>query len=229
MTSLLKRAGVVFVLAATFAATAAQAQEWTWRVDTAQSRLTVTVFRTGAFSPLLHDHFMAPKEWSGEVTADPARPEAARVEIRASAGSLEDQQTELSAEDRVKVNATSRSPEVLDASRYPEILYSAGRFEPAASPPAQAGGETVLQGTLVGALTLHGRTRELRVPVLARISGDTLTAEGRVTFNQTGFGIRPFSSACMAVHAVATMDDVDALTKRARFQLLSHIAPCAGQ
>ena len=90
------------------------------------------------------------------MSFDPQHPEQARVEITVAADSLNDQNKQLSAPDRQKVEDQTRSPTVLDAARYPEIRFSANRFEPS---PKQNVAGGVLEGDLVGQLSLHGRTQ----------------------------------------------------------------------
>ena len=163
-----------------------------WHVDAGQSTLVVHVSKKGLFSPALHDHDFVPTRWQARLSFDPAHAEQAHVEISVATGSLQDQQKELSAEDRQTVENQTRSPQILDAARYPEIKFVADHFEPS---PKQNVAGGVLDGNLVGQLSLHGRTQPLRVPVHARVENDRLHAEGKVVFNQSAFGIKPYSRA----------------------------------
>src|SRR2546428_5536775 len=106
-----------------------------WRVDIAQSRLVVHVFRKGLLSPVLHDHHFVPERWSATVTFDPDRPRQAEVRVTVAADSLRDRQPQLSPSDIQTVERQARGPKVLDADRYPAIRVTA---DPLGMPPSAA-------------------------------------------------------------------------------------------
>ena len=61
--------------------------------------------------------------------------------------------------------------------------------------------------TVVGNLTLHGVTREIRVPVDAILSPDgKLSADGEVSFDFTEFGVVPPSALFGAIKAGSVVD-----------------------
>ena len=172
-----------------------------WRVEMAQSRLVVHVFRKGLLSPVLHDHHFVPERWSASVMFDSDRPQQAEVRVTVAADSLRDRQPQLSPSDIQTVEGQARGPKVLDADRYPAIRFTADRLEM----PPSAAGAAVAEGVLVGALDLHGRTRAVRVPVRVRWTGDSLDAEGEVSFMQSDFGIEPYHAL---LGAIAVQDRV---------------------
>lgn len=182
----------------------ARAATRSYRVLPDESELVVHVFKAGAFSPVLHDHHFVPGEWSGHATFDPERPAETTAVVTVQADSLRDRQPKLSKDDLAKVNAQVRGPEVLDAAKYPTIRFEAKRLEldRAASDPAKG----YLRGKLFGALTLHGRTRTIGVPVAARWSGDALAVNGKVAFRQSAFGIEPYAQLG---GAIAVQDAVE--------------------
>ncbi len=179
-------------------ATRALADPASWRADTSKSQMTVHVLKKGLLSGMAHDHHFVPGEWSAKARFDPARPSDVHVEVVIVAGSLRDNQPKLSAEDRKKVDQQAAGPEVLDASRYQEIRFTANRFEP--SVPAPAGRR--LQGVLVGTLSLHGQTRPLSMRVVATAAGEGWRVLGAASFQQSDFGIEPYSGflGTIAVH-----------------------------
>jgi polyisoprenoid-binding protein YceI len=79
-----------------------------------------------------------------------------------------------------KVRATMQT-DVLDIARYPEITL--------ASRTVRQSGDTLY---VLGALTLHGQTRDVPVVLGVEISSDTLRTTGTFTIRQTDFGIRPY-------------------------------------
>jgi polyisoprenoid-binding protein YceI len=163
-----------------------------WSVDAAQSRLTVKVLPAGLLASTLHTHFFQPESWSGEIAWDPNHPERVRVGVRIAADSLRDHQPKLSAKDVAKVERQVCGSEILDAPRFPEILFEAGRLE-SAELPAGATGE--FRGRLAGTLTLHGQSHPLEFPIQGRVAPDRLEASAEASFKQSDFGIKPYATA----------------------------------
>jgi polyisoprenoid-binding protein YceI len=56
------------------------------------------------------------------------------------------------------------------------------------------------------AITLHGNTRTLQAPVRIEADADQINVTGRLTFDQTDFGITPYS---LLGGAVAVQNRVD--------------------
>ena len=181
-------------IASLLAATAsAQPDASRYQLDSAGSELTVHVFKSGLFSGFLHDHLFVPQQWSCTVEFDAAHLEAFRAQLSVATASLRDNQPKLSAEDRAKVESQVASPEVLDATRFPEIRFTADRLV------ASADKSEEFQGTVFGKLSLHGVTRPLEFPVRVWRRGDARVVLGKVSFNQSDFGISPLSKAGGAI------------------------------
>jgi polyisoprenoid-binding protein YceI len=151
------------------------------------------VLKSGLFSLFAHDHHFLASDWRATAAFDTANPSEPQVEVVVSASSLRDEEPALSENDRDTVNHQAASPEVLDASRYPEIRFvsSSMRLAPRPSGSSDRG----IEGVLAGTLSLHGRARPLSVPITATRSGETWQARGFITFKQSDFGIQPFSTA----------------------------------
>ncbi len=179
----------LFASAVAFAAPAS-AEPRDYVVDTSHSKLMVNVFRSGAFSPALHDHHFAATQWNGRTTFDPARPGETRATLTVQAGSLRDQESSLSEKDLAKVNAQVRGPDVLDAAKYPEIRFELTRLD--LDPSSTNVEQGVLHGKLVGNLSIHGQTRRATIPVAAKWSNDVLAVNGKIAFLQSDFGIKPY-------------------------------------
>ncbi len=181
-------------------ATQARADAVSWQADTTKSQLAVQVLKKGLFSGMAHDHRFVPAEWSATARFDPARPMDAEINVVIMANSLHDDQPKLSPEDRGKVDGLAAGPEVLDASRFREIRFTANRFEP--SEPLPGTPARRLQGVLVGTLSLHGQTRPLSIRVVATTEGGGWRVLAAVSFRQSEFGIEPYSGflGTIAVH-----------------------------
>ena len=171
----------------------AEASSDTWELDSTRSELSLHVFKAGLFSGFLHDHLFVPQSWKVTVHFNPSHPESFHVDVVIAASSLRDMEPKLSAEDRAKVDQQVISADVLDATRFPEIAFSAARLVST----AQHGDE--LEGTADGKLSLHGVTRSLQVPVRVWERGGEQVVLGKVSFKQSDFGIAPLHKAAGAV------------------------------
>ncbi|HLK51529.1 MAG TPA: YceI family protein [Bryobacteraceae bacterium] len=161
------------MIAACWAGTAAAAP---LAIDTAKSTVTVEVKKAGVFSAFGHDHKIAAPPSAG--TVDTA---AHAVELRFRAAALEVHDRGVSDKDRNEIQNTMLGPDVLDAKRYPEIVFRSTQVETAGA------GAWKVQGDL----TLHGQTR----PVIAEVREDSGRYVGSVRFRQTEFGITPVKVA----------------------------------
>jgi polyisoprenoid-binding protein YceI len=173
-----------------------------WTIDASQSRVIVHVSPAGLLSSALHAHHFEPDEWSGEVAWDPEHPRNVRVEVRVAAGSLRDHQPKLSAKDRAKVEGQTRGAEILDSAKFPQILFQAQKLDLDRSP---SDGDGDFRGTLMGTLTLHGKTLPLGFPIQGKLSGDRFEVRATASFKQSDFGITPYSTA---LGTVAVKDEI---------------------
>lgn len=170
------------------------------RIDTAHSKMTVHVYKTGLFSAFAHNHEIEAPIESGEVnesgsTEAPAGANAARavganpgrdaagssVELRVDARKLRVLDPDASAETRAKIQETMLGPQVLDADRYPEIRFKSAEIE------AKGTGTWVVHGML----ELHGQSHPVAVDVA--LKGGIY--RGTAALKQTAFGIKPVSIA----------------------------------
>ncbi len=138
-------------------------------------------------------HVIAFSSVSGRVGFDPAQPGKASLLVLVKTSDFRVLDTWVSDKDKIKVAQLTRSADVLDAARHPEI-----RFESWSGfrPDGVAGKYRV-----PGMLTVRGRTQP--VELLVTLHG--LTATGTVTFSMSSFGIKPPSAA---LGAVGTRDEM---------------------
>jgi polyisoprenoid-binding protein YceI len=210
------RARLLGLLAVSLAlADSALAAEARWSADPARSRIVVHVRKKGLLSGMAHDHAFVPAAWRATASFDDARPSGARIEVVVEAGSLHDEQPSLSAEDRAKVDAQAAGRDVLDARRYPEIRFTAAGATGAALDAAPDG---AIAGELTGTLALHGREHPVGVRLRAtREEEGGWRARGTARFDQSEFGIRPYSGflGTVAVHDAVEVE-YDLVLVRAR-------------
>lgn len=170
-----------------------------YRVDPARSLVVVEVRRGGTLARLGHDHVVASHDVRGYVAPDEGRADLyLRLDrlvvdepgLRAEAGF----DTDPSAAD---VAATRRNmlESVLEAERHPFALVSA----------IHAGGANG-GASLTVALALHGITRSFEIPVALEADRQRFEASGRMTLEQSAFGIAPFT---VLGGALQVLDRVD--------------------
>ena len=119
-------------------------------IDTAQSVMTVRVYKAGLLSALGHNHEIAAPIAGGTVDTT-----ARQIELHTHARALQVRDPGVSDKDRTEIQSTMLGPEVLDAERHPEIVFRATAAEPLSA------GSWKVQGNL----TLHGQTRAVAIEV----------------------------------------------------------------
>ena len=184
------------------------------RVDPAESLVVIEVRRSGSLARLGHDHVVASHEVGGYVAPDEGRADlfvalerlaVDEAALRAGAG-FDTQPTESDIEG-TRANMLGK---VLEAEKFPFALIRVSG--------ADASQRDV---TLSVEITLHGSTRTLQAP--ARIDADAgeMSVTGRLSFDQTDFGITPYS---LLGGAIAVQNRVDL-----RFRIRARRLPGAGQ
>ncbi len=166
------------------------------QIDSARSLIVVTVRRGGVLARLGHDHVVASHAISGTVAPRQNRADFTfrldemkidEADLRQIAGL--DKQPSADAIAGTRHNMLTK---VLDAERYPLVRVHAERG--AAGQPLQA------------AITLHGVTRTLALPVTLREEHGVITVTGTTTLKQTDFGLTPFS---VMAGAMAVQDQME--------------------
>ena len=161
--------------------------EQTFAVDVAQSRMTVSVEKSGMFSFAGHEHEVLATAIEGTVVADTAEVARSSVRLRFASAGLKVSGKGEPPEDVPKVQDRMLGAETLDVARFPEIEFHSTLVEGREAPA----GTWNLRVT--GDLTIHGQTQKLTLPVRVQITGDALTASGQAVIKQTDFGIKPIS------------------------------------
>jgi polyisoprenoid-binding protein YceI len=143
-------------------------------INTALSKITIHVDKTGLFSFAGDKHEIAAPISSGTVDE-----KAGTVEFTLDARKLQALDPQLSPEKRAEVQKTMEGPAVLDSAKYPEIRF---RSTTATSTGPNA-------WTVIGDLTLHGQTH----PVSVSVKKEKESYTGSAKLKQTAFGITPVS------------------------------------
>jgi hypothetical protein len=157
-----------------------------YRIDPAQSLVVIEVRRGGSLARLGHDHVVASHEVTGYVAPGEGRADMyialARLvvdepQLRKEAGF----DTQPSESD-IEGTRSNMLNHVLEAEQFPFALI------------AVAGADAKqTKATVSAAITLHGHMRTLQVPAEIAADADSIVVSGRLAFNQTDFGITPYS------------------------------------
>lgn len=166
-----------------------RAAEQEYVIDTRASRVLVQVGKSGLFKFAGHEHEVEAPLRDGRILADPEDATHASLHFAVATAALRVTGRGEPPDDVAEVQARMLGPDVLDASRYPEIVF---RSSVASAKALGAGAYDV---SVVGELTLHGSTRQVTLPARVKLAGDTLEATGVIDLRQTDYGIRPVSVA----------------------------------
>lgn len=169
------------------------------KVDAAQSLIVLKVRRDGPFARFGHDHVVASHDVSGFVAPDDNVADLVvpldklavdEAPLRTEAGF----DTQPTADD---IAGTRRNMlvHVLEAERYPQALIHIAR---------KSGKDDA--ATLDVAITLHGTTRHFDVPVRIGKKADSMIVSGRMLFDQTDFGMTPYSILNGAIRVQNRLD-----------------------
>lgn len=151
---------------------------------TDEGRITLRTFRDGLAAQAGHDLTIEAVRWSGELVIAPDLTPASLIVnvdlgalvVRAGTGGIKP----LTDRDKREIAVSARK--VLPADRYPEATFTATSFEPG---PDDTG------GTIVGTLTIGGRSQPQRLQVS---QAGPSQYRATTTIRQTSFGIKPYSA-----------------------------------
>jgi polyisoprenoid-binding protein YceI len=170
-----------------------------YRVDPKESLVVIEVRRAGKFANLGHDHVVASHDMRGWIA-----PEEGRADLYVPLESLTVDEAELRkrsgfdtqpSESDIEGTRANMRDKVLEIEKYPFAVVRVTDIRAA-----------TLEAPLKFAITLHGTTRSFEVPVTLGAEGARLSVSGRVSFDQSEFGITPYS---VLGGAVAVRDRVD--------------------
>jgi polyisoprenoid-binding protein YceI len=153
----------------------------TYRIDASQSRFMAHASRGGLAWFKGHSHNLAVRDFSGtvELTVDSIDPASLQMSVRAD--SLEETDPVFTPEQKTIIKK-ELDELVLESAKYPEITFRS----------------TDVKGTLVGGkfdvrirgdLNLHGVTRQITIPAVVTVEGDTLRAVGEFEIDRKDFNV----------------------------------------
>ena len=157
-----------------------------FRVDPAESLIVIEVRRGGSLARLGHDHVVASHEVTGYIAPGEGRADLyvtlARLVVDEPALRKEAGFDTQPTESDIEGTRSNMLNHVLEAERFPFALVSVVGADP-----------TRKTDTLTVAITLHGQTRTFQVAAEVAADAERISVSGRLAFNQTDFGITPYS------------------------------------
>jgi polyisoprenoid-binding protein YceI len=163
------------------------------------SRVRIHVGKAGAFGFAGHPHDVeAPV--TGSVSVDRSDLSRSEVRLEFDSASLRVTGEGEPAQDVPEVQRVMLSERVLDAKRYPKIVFQSRRIATTSS------SAPTLNLSVEGDLSLHGVTKPIVVPVRVTSRDGSFTVEGTATLKQTDFGIQPVTAAGGTVRVKDALD-----------------------
>jgi len=166
------RKSLIFFAAFTALAFATSADK---SIDAAKSTMTVHVYKSGAFSAFGHEH-----EVSAPIAEGSFNEETPAVTLRVESAKMRVVDKEISDTDRTKVQETMLGPQVLDSSKFPQIVFKSS------SADRLGDGKWLIHGDLM----LHGQSH----PVNVHVEGQSGHYQGFAEIKQKDFGMTPVSA-----------------------------------
>jgi polyisoprenoid-binding protein YceI len=159
----------------------------TYELNAGESRFIVQAFAEGLLSAFGHSPKFNVGDFGGQVRVEDNKLEGASVQLMVKADSLH-VIDEVSEKDRQEIESSMRA-DVLETSRYPEIVFKGTAVAP----------DRIYEGfyrlKIEGDLTLHGVTRNHSIDALVRLLENGLRAEGESRLRQSDYRIKRVSVA----------------------------------
>ncbi len=158
-------------------------------VDPAASRVRIHLGRAGLLKFLGHDHEIDAPIVDGRVEVVDGDPARSSVRLRFEARRLAVVPGTEPANDIPKVEQRMRGPEVLDAERYPDVVFTSSAVAGEMTEPGR------YRLVMRGALQVKGRSRPVEIPLEVQRTGSEILARGEVEWRLRDLGVEPPSVA----------------------------------
>lgn len=185
----------------------AQTGTVTYVLDKTKGKFIAHAFAGGLLWFKGHDHYLAARDFSGQVELTPGSITPASLKLVVKANSLEETGTDFTDAQKQIINKEVHDI-VLLPDQYPEIVFQSTKVT---AKPAAAGQYDV---QIVGNLTLHGVTRQETIPVKLSMSDNDLQGVGQFSIDRGNYKVKATSAA----HGFVRVRD----TVRFEFDIVGH-------
>ena len=167
-----------------------------YSLDSSQSKFIAHAFAGGLFWFKGHDHYVAAKEFNGEVEITPESLTPASLRLVVKSASLVETGAVFTEPQKQIINKELREI-VLQPEQYPEIIFQSTGVT---GKPAANGRYDV---KITGDLTLHGVTRRIVIPAQVTLSGNDMRAVGEFSIDRGDYHVK----ATSAFHGLVRVRD----------------------
>ena len=157
-----------------------------YKLDAGKSSFMVRAFAGGGLWFKGHDHFIAVRDFTGNVTLAPQVVSPASLQMTIKSDSLVETRDVFTEQQKQIINKELREI-VLESAKYPEITFKSTRVT-GRSNGAQ------FDAKIEGDLTMHGVTRRIVIPAQVTFDTSDLRATGVFTVNRTDFKVEETSA-----------------------------------
>jgi len=158
-----------------------------YRLDAGRSRFMVRAFAGGLLWFKGHDHFIAVRDFEGEVRLTPQAISPASLKMTINSNSLVETRDVFTEQQKQIINRELREI-VLETEKYPTITFKS----------TNVSGKLLRDGSfdakIEGELTMHGVTRRIRIPTRVSLVGSDLRAQGEFIVNRSDFNVNATSA-----------------------------------
>ncbi len=167
-----------------------------YSLDASQSKFIAHAFAGGLFWFKGHDHYVAAKDFSGdvEITAESLTPASLRLVVKS--GSLVETGAVFTEPQKQIINKELREI-VLQPAQYPEIIFQS----------TGVAGKLAANGRydvkITGDLALHGVTRRIVIPAQVTLTGSDMRAVGEFSIDRGDYKVK----ATSAFHGLVRVRD----------------------
>jgi polyisoprenoid-binding protein YceI len=163
------------------AATISFANPLKFRIDASRSKFMVTAPRGGRAWFKGRTHYLAVRELSGEVAADPLDPASASLDMAVRSASIEETGADFTPQQKAIIKKELEDI-VLETAKFPDITFRSSGIR---AKPAGGGFDLTIAGTL----TLHGVSRTIEIPAKVTFGSGQLRAAGEFSLDRKKFGV----------------------------------------
>jgi polyisoprenoid-binding protein YceI len=164
-----------------------------------RSNVYIQVWKDGVAAAVAHDHVVEAHEISGTIIGDIADLTASKVDVTVKTASLttDDSKSrarfklegEVPEKDIAAVLKNMKASDQLDVEKFPTVRF--------VSKSVSKDGDKLV---LIGDFTLHGVTKEIKVPVTFSMKdADTVEGKGSFSIQTPDYGIEPYSALFGAI------------------------------
>ena len=178
-----------------------------YRIDAAGSKFMVRAFSGGLLWFKGHDHFIAVREFSGEVVLTPQTITPASLNMVVQTKSLVETRDVFTEQQKQIINKELREI-VLETETYPTITFKSTNVSGKLRP------DGAFDAKIRGDLTMHGVTKQIEIPARVTLAGNDLRARGEFDVDRGDFKVK----ATSAFHGMVRVRDKLEFT----FDILAH-------